>query len=147
MVATMMTIRRMAPHDLPFVVPLLHQLGYEVSFDDLRDRFAAVMSSPDHAAFVCERDGRPVGFAHFYGRTALEKPTEAVVQAIVVDEACRKAGIGNALIGAAERWAVERGYGSVCLYTRADRDDAHAFYAQLGYRPEASAQFLRKTLG
>ena len=136
----------MADIDRPFIQPLLRQLGYDLVFDDLVLRFGLVMKSPDHDALVCESKGKLVGFLHIYGRPALEKPAAVIVLAIVVDEEYCSAGIGSDLMAAAEQWAIERGYGSVALYTRADRDDAHAFYSRLGYRPEVTAHFLRKDL-
>jgi ribosomal protein S18 acetylase RimI-like enzyme len=144
--AVMPKIRDMAATDLPFVQPLLRQLGYELAFDDLERRFGFVMKSPDHSALMCETDGKLVGFIHLYGRPALEKPAEVIVQAVVIDAAYRNAGIGRALMMVAERWAMGQGYDSVALYTRADRDDARAFYSRLGYRAEATADFFRKSL-
>jgi GNAT superfamily N-acetyltransferase len=140
-------IRNMEDTDLPSVQPLLRQLGYELALDELENRFRFLINSPDHGAFVCETEGKLLGLLHIYGRPALEKSAEAIVQAIVIDVAHRNAGIGSVLMETAEQWALERGYHSIVLYTRSDRDDAHAFYSKLGYHTETRAHFLRKNLG
>ena len=48
---------------------------------------------------VAEMEGEVVGVLHVFERPALEKPCEAVVQALVVDGERRGAGIGEALNG------------------------------------------------
>jgi ribosomal protein S18 acetylase RimI-like enzyme len=139
-------VRNMVDADLPSVQPLLRQLGYELALNELEHRFSLVVKSPEHSAFVCETGGKVVGSLHISGRPALEKPAEAIIQSIVVDQAYRKVGIGNELMAAAEHWATEQGYGSITLYTRTDRDDAHAFYSQMDYRTKATAHLLQKGL-
>ena len=67
---------------------------------------------------VAEEGGAAVGVLHVFERPALDKGCEAVVQAMVVDDACRSHGVGVALIRAAEAWAVGRGLGATALYTR-----------------------------
>ena len=140
----MAKIRNMVDADLPSVRPLLRQLGYDFGHKTLEERFRFVTNSPDHQVFVSEIDGKLTGFIHIYGRPALEKPIEAVVQAMVIDEAYRHAGIGSDLMEAAEEWATAHGYRSVVLYTHVDREDAHTFYLHLGYCQEATSHFLRK---
>jgi ribosomal protein S18 acetylase RimI-like enzyme len=139
-------VRNMAETDLPSVQPLLRQLGYGLTLNELEQRFNLVVKSPDHSALVCETEGKVVGLLHIYGRPALEKPAEAIIQSIVVDKAYRKVGIGNKLVAAAELWATEQGYGSIALYSRTDRDDAHAFYSQMDYRAKAVAHLLQNGL-
>ena len=139
-------VRNMAEADLPSVQPLLRQLGYDLTLNELEQRFNLVVKSPEHSVLVCEAEGKVVGLLHIYGRPALEKPAEAIIQSIVVDKAYRKVGIGNKLVAAAELWATEQGYGSIALYSRTDRDDAHAFYSQMDYRAKAVAHLLQKGL-
>ena len=46
----------------------------------------------------------------------------------------RSAGIGAAMMAAAEAWAQERGAAFLELTSNATRTDAHRFYARLGYK-------------
>jgi GNAT superfamily N-acetyltransferase len=121
----------------------LQQLGYDVGSAELARRAERVLLAPHHYTVVAEQAGRIVGLLHAFERPALEKPCEAVVQALVVDEAARAHGIGRALMGAAEVWAKARGLASVALYTR----NAQAFYAGLGYAKVATSDFMRKSMG
>jgi len=143
---TAMQVRKMTRDDLPALPDLLDQLGYDIPADEVRRRFAMVAAAPDHALLVAETADRLVGMVHVYFRPAIEKPPQAVVQALVVDRVERRTGTGRALMAAAEQWAVARGLGSIALSSQIQRDDAHAFYARLGYRQTATSHVLQKTL-
>jgi GNAT superfamily N-acetyltransferase len=139
-------LRPMTRDDIARCVPLLAQLGYELSTEELTQRFAAVAATPDHSLVVAELAGRVVGLLHVFARPAIENPREAVVQAIVVDLARRRSGIGVALMAEAERWGRERDCRSVMLSSNVARAPAHAFYAALGYHIAATSCVLRKKL-
>ena len=81
---------------------------------------------------------RSSGWCTFYERPALEKPCEAVVQALIVDGSLRKTGVGRILMAAAETCLV--------LHTRDDREDARAFYEHLGYQKAATSHLMSKAL-
>ena len=139
-------LRPMTRDDIAQSVPLLAQLGYELSTEELAQRFAAVTATPDHSLVVAEAEGRIVGLLHVFARPAIENPREAVVQAIVVDLARRRSGIGMALMAEAERWGREHECRSVMLSSNIARAPAHAFYAARGYHIAATSYVLRKEL-
>ena len=139
-------LREIAAADIPEIVPLLAQLGYQMSFAEAVLRVAEVQRNPDHHLIIAELAGRIVGVIHVFDRPAIENPREAVVQAIVVDEAHRGFGIGRMLMAAAEEWGRERDCRSVVLSSNVARTPAHAFYRALGYRVAATALVLRKPL-
>ncbi|MBV8118704.1 MAG: GNAT family N-acetyltransferase [Alphaproteobacteria bacterium] len=136
----------MTDKDVAAGVSLLAQLGYEMTADELAQRLRDVLSTPGHAALVAVIGARIVGLAHVFDRPAIENPREAVVQAIVVDEGNRRAGVGRCLMAAAERFGKERNCCSVVLSSNVGRAPAHAFYAALGYRVSATSLVLRKPL-
>jgi GNAT superfamily N-acetyltransferase len=136
----------MTRNDIAQGVPLLAQLGYELSAEELAQRYAAVTATPDHSLVVAEAEGRVVGLLHVFARPAIENPREAVVQAIVVDLARRRSGIGKALMAEAERWGREHECCLVMLSSNVARTPAHAFYAALGYHIAATSYVLRKEL-
>ena len=125
---------------------LLTQLGYDTTEAELKRRFDEVSSAPEHSLLVAETAGRVIGLMHVFARPALENPREAVVQAIVVDEAFRRSGAGRHLMAAAEHWGSERGCRSVVLSSNIARAPAHAFYAALSYRVSATSLVFRKEL-
>jgi ribosomal protein S18 acetylase RimI-like enzyme len=141
-----MFIREVQEADLPSVHGLLRQLGYDVRKTEIRQRIDAVVSAPDHHAFVAVLDNSVIGLAHVYERAALEKPLEAVVQSLIVDRQHRGNGVGKMLMQAAESWAENRGVASVVLHTRVDREDARQFYAKLNYETLATSNLMRKRL-
>jgi ribosomal protein S18 acetylase RimI-like enzyme len=63
----------------------------------------------------------------------------AHVEALVVDERHRRAGVGTALMAAATAWARERGAKEIVLTVWAGNAVAEAFYARLGYQVVSSA--------
>jgi GNAT superfamily N-acetyltransferase len=132
--------------DVTRSVPLLAQLGYTITADEMSRRVAEVLSAPGHAVLVAEVAGRIAGLMHVFVRPAIENPREAVVQAIVVDEAYRRVGIGRCLMAAAERWGREHDCRSVVLSSNAARASAHAFYRALGYGVSATSYVFRKPL-
>ena len=142
----MINLRPMTCGDLPRSLPLLAQLGYELTPEEIKGRFAAVVAMPGHSLLVAETGGQIVGLLHVFDRPAIENPREAVVQAIVVDQAFRRAGIGRALMAEAERWGRECHCRSVVLSSNVVRAPAHTFYAALGYRVAATSYVLRKDL-
>ena len=141
-----MRIRPLAADDIPVASALLHQLGYAVDASELAERIARLRAAPDHHAVVAEVAGRVVGLLHVFERPALEKPSEAVVQALVVNAASRGRGVGQALMREAEDWATARDLASISLHTRVDRQDAHAFYASIGYETAATSHLMRKSV-
>lgn len=139
-------IRPAQDADLPALTRLLAQLGYALDPAEVAARLAAVRADPAHAVMVGVWAGRVVALLHVFDRPALDKPHEAVVQALVVDESMRGTGAGHAMMQAAEAWAAARGLTSVSLYSSAHRDAAHAFYRRLGYRETAVSHLFRRGL-
>ena len=100
--------------------------------------------SEDHALIVAEQDGRIVALCHTFARPALNKPPEAVVQALVVDQAFRGSGVGKVMMAAAETWAADLGFTSVAFASHVARSDAHAFYETIEYRREPTSHLFGK---
>jgi GNAT superfamily N-acetyltransferase len=138
-------VRQMVPADLPAVQALLKQLGTDIDLSELERRFASTTDAADHEILVGTNNDSVVGLLHMYARPALEKPPEAIVQALVVDSAHRGTGIGRILMDAAEHWTRERGFESIALSSHVSREAAHAFYTALGYQVIARSILLRKT--
>lgn len=141
-----MIIREARPADMEAVRRLIGQLADEPDDAEFRRRFERVSSAAGHRMIVAEAAGKVVGVLHVFERPALEKPSEAMVQALVVDSAERSAGVGEALMREAETWATDRKLSSVALYTRVDRDGARAFYERIGYRQKATSRLMGRDL-
>ena len=140
-----MIIRDAQPADLPVVRRLIGQLADAPDEAEFRARFERVSATPGHRIIVAEMDSEIVGVLHVFERPALEKPCEAVVQALVIDGKRRGAGVGEALMREAEAWAASRKLTSTALYTRIDRDRARMFYERIGYRMKATSHLMVRT--
>lgn len=141
-----MQVRLLCPSDVEIAHELMRQLGYDMPANELAGRIARVLDATMHYAAVAEEGSEVVGLVHAYARPALEKPTEAVVQSLIVEARARKRGVGRLLMASAEAWARTNGMTHLVLHTRTDRVDAHTFYEQLGYRQEATSNLMRKWL-
>jgi ribosomal protein S18 acetylase RimI-like enzyme len=137
-----MIIRDARPADIAVVRRLIGQLADAPDEAEFRARFERVSADSGHRIIVVEMESEVVGVLHVFERPALEKPCEAVVQALVVDGERRGAGIGEALMREAEAWAASRKLASTALYTRVDRDRARMFYERIGYRLKATSHLM-----
>ena len=141
-----MIVRDARAADVSAVHRLIGQLADAPDEAAFRARFDRAVASDGHRIIVAEVEGKVVGVLHVFERPALEKPCEAVVQALVVDSTHRSAGVGEALMREAEAWARQRKLPSVSLYSRADRTRAHAFYEGIGYRVKSTSVRMERSL-
>ena len=147
-----MRIRPMTAGDAGEVAALCGQLGYPSTSAQVAHRFGLLAERPESAIFVAEDEDdeaeveRIAGFIHVQGRLAVESDPRAEIAGLVVDEARRGAGVGQALVAAAEGWAAERGYDEVTLHSNVARERAHRFYQSLGYAITKSSHLFRKAL-
>ena len=137
-----MTLRDATPGDFAAVRRLLGQLGYAPGEAEFRRRFDSVRATAGHRVIVAEENAAVIGVLHVFERPALDKGSEAVVQALVVDDSVRSRGVGEALMHDAEAWAAGRGLPATSLYTSITRDRAHAFYERLGYRIKGTSHLM-----
>ena len=60
--------------------------------------------------------------------------------------ACRRQGVGRALLAAGEAWARSQGAEAMRLVSGESRKGAHAFYASLGYTGNKLQRNFKKNL-
>lgn len=141
------TIRLATAADAEELARLSGQLGYPATADEAIERLRAVNQYHEHAVFVAEAEGRLAGWIHVFLRPSLTTEPSAEVAGLVVDEHTRSHGLGQALLGEAERWTQEQGYRTVTLRSNVKRVRAHAFYERLGYDTVKTSKSFRKVLG
>ena len=73
------------------------------------------------------------GWLHAAERRSLETGFRVEIAGLVVDAACRRQGVGAALVAAAEVWARSRRAPGVVVRSNAARIESHEFYPALGY--------------
>jgi GNAT superfamily N-acetyltransferase len=132
-------VRQATPADASAVAALLDALGYPDDVEAVRGRLTAFADYERDQVLVAEVAGDVVGLL-----TLSQTPSFAEVgwfsriTAFVVASDVRRAGVGRALIGDAERRAAEAGSRLMQLNCgrRPERAAAHDFYVSLGYRDQ-----------
>lgn len=100
----------------------------------LAEELQAIVDSPDSVLFVARLDERVVGtltLAFYRIPTGLK----AWIEDVVVDDAARGRGVGEALNRAAIAEAAHRGAKNVSLTSRSTREVANRLYQRLGFQP------------
>jgi len=138
-------VRLAGSGDLPAIVALCDQLGYPAVEEQVRQRLQQIEQNEDHAVYVVERPGvGVVGWVHVYVRPMLIVGDQAEIGGLVVDESCRRSGVGLLLLARAERWARERDHSGITVRSNAVREGAHAFYRDAGYGEVKVQRVFRK---
>jgi GNAT superfamily N-acetyltransferase len=90
--------------------------------------------------WVAEEDGHVVGFAGVCPSRDPIDPELGELDTIAVDPGRWRSGVGRALMKVALEALAEDGYRKAVLWTPAGHESAHAFYEQLGWRPNGAAR-------
>ena len=140
-----MLIRAMTRDDTGAVALLEGELGYRGTAAQVEQRVAALSPSSD-AAFVATDGEAIAGWIHVHIVQTLTSDRRAEILGLVVSQRVRRAGIGRALVGAAEAWARERGLATVRVRCSVVRAEAHEFYRALGYQSSKRQEVFDRTI-
>jgi GNAT superfamily N-acetyltransferase len=139
-------LRPPIPSDAPALAALAGELGYPTDAEAILSRLATL--HPTDAAVIVSTDeaDRPTGWCHVEMRRTLVEPQSALIVGLVIGDGHRSAGVGAALLNAAERWARARGCRNLVVATRITRERAHRFYTREGFSVNKTSYFLTKPL-
>lgn len=129
----MAMIRPMTTRDAAAVAELTRQLGYEVTAEEIVDRYDKLVSTPGSVALVAENDGRIVGWVQALDRVLLQWNRVLEIGGLVVDQSRRGEGIGALLVDAVAQWARQNGHTTLFVRSNVVREGAHDFYPALGF--------------
>ncbi|MFZ4115943.1 MAG: GNAT family N-acetyltransferase [Chthoniobacterales bacterium] len=143
---------RFAHHDdLAGLLPLMAQLGYPCTPEELESYFYSFIAFDGHRiAVTCDESKIIVCIAWTTKNVFVVNKTRFHLEGIVVDECYRGQGIGRKLMTFLEEIAKE--FGSViidlCTGLRRSKEGTHEFYRKLGYANEGPMVklYLRKEL-
>lgn len=136
-------IRDAAPGDAPAIAELLAQLGYPAPASAVPRRLRQMLAEPGQRALVAVEGRRVVGLATVVVRHVIvDDAPFARLAALVVAEDRRGAGIGRALLAAAEEHARRAGCFAIEVTSGDHRPEAHRFYRALGFE-ERPRRFLK----
>ena len=129
-----LAVRPAMPDDAARMAELLTELGYPVTADEVAGRLAYWLHDEASQLLVAEVDGLVVGSISLHAIPYLGRTGRWLrIESLVVDASVRRAGTGRALMAAAERQARAWGCLQIEVTSRRSREDAHAFYGQLGF--------------
>lgn len=144
---TVPAIRPPRADDAAKLADLATQLGYPTEPEAMRGRLNAVAANQDAALLLAaDEQDRPIGWLHVELKRSMVAPLGAQIMSLVVDEGSRSAGVGRALLDAAEAWAAERDCHHMLVATRVTRERAHGFYRREGYTLDKTSHIFEKPL-
>lgn len=118
----------------------------ETNVERLKERFTALQSNPDYTFLGAVDDsGTLVGSVmgiRCYDLTGQCRPF-MVLENMIVSKSHHRKGIGQILVEAIEKIAIESDCRSVVLLSSAWRTDAHQFYEKLGFTKDATYGFIK----
>lgn len=121
------------------------ELGYPCEAELVQSKLAQLDQNRE-AVFVAVVDNVIVGYVHVEKYDVLYFETMANILGLAVKSAFQHNGIGRTLIGAAEKWAADKGIRSMRLNSGTARTGAHEFYRHMGYVSEKEQLRFTKEL-
>ncbi|WP_040951451.1 GNAT family N-acetyltransferase [Gorillibacterium massiliense] len=128
-----MMLRNVQTEDAAEIARLSTQLGYPADESEVCRRISWLMEDGENAVFVMEVDGKLAGWVHVQGRLALESAPFAEIGGLVVDDICRRMGVGRKLIDSCVEWTKAKGYRTLRVRSNGLRTEAHRFYESCGF--------------
>lgn len=138
-------VREAVKEDIPQLLRLYRQLQ---PLDDAIDEGSAAdvwerAAKDDAAWLVAEAGGRIAGTVFIAIIPNMTRGCSPIgfIENIIVDEECRRQGIGRVLADAAIEYAKSRGCYKVTLQSGIKRQDAHKFYRAVGFDGDSKLAF------
>jgi ribosomal protein S18 acetylase RimI-like enzyme len=122
---------------------LLPQLS-QTAVPPTRDELRALIASGMHLFVARQADTTVVG-ALSLGLYTVSTGLKGIVEDVVVDEAARGQGAGEALTRAAQDAAVAAGARAVWLTSRPEREAANRLYRRLGFEQRETNVYVWRT--
>jgi len=142
-----MPIRPATIEDAPQITMLLHQLGYPDTEKAIRHRLEVLGSQAGTIILVAENDDRQLtGCIQIVIANRLAEGQYGEIASLVIAKDERGRGIGRQLVKSAADWLTEQGMARLRVRCNAIREDAHRFYARLGFRVTKSQKIFDRNL-
>jgi GNAT superfamily N-acetyltransferase len=139
-------VRSAEEGDAEAISPLLGELGYPATPEDVRLRLQRILSIPEAGVLLAEVEGRAAGVAAYHLVEPLEQDApQCRITTLVVAAGYRRRRLAHALLEAIEAVAREHDCFRLEVTTNPWRDDALATYAAAGFeqRPHRLVKPLR----
>lgn len=133
-------------NDVTSLSYLVFQLGYSGDDTKTSNRLSKILKQNDHCVYTAEVNEQIVGWIHAFITYRVESDAFVEIGGLVVDDKHRKQGIGKALVDAVIDWAKEKNMPKVRVRCNIIRDDAHAFYEQIGFEKKKEQNIFDKII-
>ena len=146
-----MNIRYATHQDMESLLPLLNELGYPTTFDQLKIRYSNYIQDSRYGLVVYEDNAIIAGFiAWSKSNLFVSNAVRFHIEALVVVSHCRGKTIGKKLMEFVEQEAKKNAPSIIDLTSglRRKKDGAHEFYKKLGYHNDGhmAKLYLRKNI-
>ena len=141
-----MDIRPATVADAPALAPLMAELGYPTTAEEMAARLEVLRGRADFATFVAEADGAVAGMVGVTVSPSLYRSDLlGAIVALVVSSEFRGRGIAARLVERGEQWLRDAGTRRATVNPSIHRAEAHRLYERLGYA--ATGVRFSKALG
>lgn len=141
-------IRPIKRADYSKLKPLLDELGYPSTVEDVTNRFIELQKHSDYEGIVSIKNNQIVAFAGVCKAYYFEMTGKYTrILAFIVSSKERQQGIGTELLKSCEQWAINQGCNAITLNSgnREERQIAHNFYKGNGYIGKSTGFVKRLT--
>lgn len=133
------TLRLATIQDVPFLLPLMAQLGYPTSTEELTKRFESFTTLAGYGVAVACCDLKIIGWiAWSRSQLFVADKVRFHIEGLVIDNNYRSQGVGKQLMAFVENIAREFSPAIIDLNSgvRRAKEGVHDFYRNLGYSNE-----------
>lgn len=132
--AALTRIRSATMSDARQIAPLLGELGYPASSEEVVLRLDRLEKNGNCLVLVAERENEVVGLVTGHVFSSIHATeTVAWLTSLVVRGSCNGLGVGGELVAAIEKWARQNGAVKISVSSGNHRAGAHKFYQRRGY--------------
>ena len=128
------------------IVTLTQELGYTANTTDTETWLTQLSCSPLHCVYIAVVDNQVCGWLVVEKRMFLESRTKAEITGLVVGKQYRCFGIAQALVRAAQEWAIEQGLETMVVRSNIEREESHLFYPKVGFERSKTTHVYTKSL-
>jgi len=132
-----MQIQPLSIENLPQLVLLVTALWPECTKEEEYPAYQAIINATDEACFLLQKQDTYIGFIHVSIRKDYVEGANALpvayIEALYVQPAYQRLGLGKKLVAEAEKWGRQKGCTEIAADTELHNHPAIAFHQHLGF--------------